>query len=370
MAETNTSRAPGRLTLSPAPHFGAPTSTARMTWFVSLSLVPAAVWGVLLFGLPAVRVIGTSICVAVIAELASSALFRRFTLADGSAFLTGLLVGLLMPAAVPLYVPAAAAAFGILVVKESFGGLGRNWMNPALGGVLFALLSWSGAMTRWAAVGDASVSAAVVPPLEALRSALSAPGAVGGPLEILASHGYVFSSLDGRIVSWLNAHILSLLHATLAAGSFDILVGHVPGRIGEVSAPLLLLGAAFLLSRRIVRWQVPVAYVATFAFVAWVFGGFAGGQGWFSGGPLFHILSGSLILGAFFMAGDPVTSPLASTGRWIYGIGLGLLTFLLRFYGSLGDGVAVSIVLGNCAVPLIDRLVQQHAPARAREGIG
>ena len=118
------------------------------------------------------------------------------------------------------------------------------------------------------------------------------------------------------------------------------------------------------------RWQVPVAYIATFAFLAWVFGGFAGGQGWFSGGPLFHVLSGSLILGAFFMAGDPVTSPLASTGKWIYGIGLGLLTFLLRFYGSLGDGVAVSIVLGNCAVPLIDKLVQQHAPTRAREGSG
>ncbi len=369
MAETTTTRAPGRLTLSPAPHLGALTSTAKMTWLVSLSLVPPVVWGVFLFGLPAVRVVATSICVAVIAELSAAALFRRFTLADGSAFLTGLFVGLLMPAGVPLYVPAAAAAFGILVVKQSFGGLGRNWMNPALGGVVFALLSWSGAMTRWAAVGDAS-AAAVVPPLEALRSAFSAPGAVGRPLDILSIHGYVFSSLDGKIVSWLNAHILSVFHTALAGGSFDILVGYVSGRIGEVSAPLLLLGAAFLLSRRIVRWQVPVAYVATFALLAWVFGGFAGGQGWFSGGPAFHVLSGSLILGAFFMAGDPVTSPLASIGKWIYGIGLGLLTFVLRFYGSLGDGVAVSIVLGNCAVPLIDRLVQHHPAARTREGIG
>jgi electron transport complex protein RnfD len=345
-------------------------STARMTWLVSLSLVPAAVWGVFLFGLPAVRVIVISLCAALISELASSALFRRFTLGDGSAFLTGLLVGLLMPAGVPLYVPAAAAAFGILVVKQSFGGLGRNWMNPALGGVVFALLSWSSAMTRWAAVGDASMGMAAVPPLEALRSSISTSGAVGRPLDILSSHGYVFSSLDGRIVSWLNAHILAPFHATLAGGSFDILIGYVPGRIGEVSVPLLLLGAVFLVSRRIVRWQVPVAYVATFAFLAWVFGGFAGGRGWFSGGPLFHVLSGSLILGAFFMAGDPVTSPLASTGKWIYGCGLGLLTFLLRFYGSLGDGVAVSILLGNCAVPLLDRLLQQSAPVRAREGSG
>jgi len=341
-----------------------------MTWLVSLALVPAAVWGVFLFGFPAVRVIVTSLCAALISELASSALFRRFTLGDGSGFLTGLLVGLMMPAGVPLYVPAAAAAFGILVVKQSFGGLGRNWMNPALGGVVFALLSWSGAMTRWPAAGGASMSTAVLPPLEALRSAVSAPGAVGRPLDILSSHGYVFSSLDGSIVSWLNAHILSPFHATLAGGSFDIIVGYVPGRIGEVSAPLLLLGAAFLVSRRIVRWQVPVAFVATFAFLAWVFGGFAGGQGWFSGGPVFHVLSGSLILGAFFMAGDPVTSPLASTGKWIYGTGLGLLTFLLRFYGSLGDGVAVSILLGNCAVPLLDTLLQQRMPARARKGSG
>lgn len=370
MADTGTSRAPGRLTLSPAPHLGAPTSTARMTWLVSLSLIPASVWGAFLFGLPAVRVIATSLCAALISELASSALFRRFTLADGSAFLTGLLVGLLMPAGVPLYVPAAAAAFGILVVKQSFGGLGRNWMNPALGGVVFALLSWSSAMTRWTAVGNASISAVAMPPLEALRSSMTASGATGRPLDILSSHGYVFSSLDGRIVSWLNAHILSPFHAALAGGSFDILVGYVPGRIGEVSAPLLLLGAAFLLSRRIVRWQAPVAYVATFTLLAWVFGGLAGGQGWFSGAPLFHILSGSLILSAFFMAGDPVTSPLASTGRWIYGIGLGLLTFLLRFYGSLGDGVAVSILLGNCAVPLLDMLLRQRAPARAREGSG
>jgi electron transport complex protein RnfD len=208
----------------------------------------------------------------------------------------------------------------------------------------------------------------VLPPLEALRASMSASGAVGRPLDVLASHGYVFSGVDGSIVSWLNAHILSPFHAGLAGGSFDILVGYVPGRIGEVSAPLLLLGAAFLISRRFVRWQVPVSYVLTFAVLAWIFGGLSGGRGLLSGGPLFHVLSGSLILGAFFMAGDPVTSPLGSTGRWIYGIGLGFLTFILRFYGSLGDGVAVSILLGNCAVPLLDRFLQQRTPARAREG--
>jgi electron transport complex protein RnfD len=371
MADRRSAGAPAKLTISAPPHLGVHTSTARMAWLVSLSLLPAAAWGIFLFALPAACVLATSLCTALFAELCSSAIFRRFTLGDGSAFLTGLLVGLLMPPGVPLYVPAAAAVFAILVVKQSFGGLGKNWMNPALGGVVFALLSWSDSMTRWTEARGSPASSPVIPPLEALRAALSAPGAARStPLTILANHGYAFSSVDGNVVSWLNAHILAPFHATLAMGSFDVLVGHVAGRIGEVSVPLLLVGAGFLITRRVVHWHVPVSYVATFAFLAWIFGGLATGQGWLSGGPLFHIFSGSLILGAFFLAADPVTSPLTSTGRWIYGIGLGLLTFFLRFYGSLGDGVAVSLLLGNCAVPLLDRLLQPRIPQSTREGDG
>ncbi len=322
-----------------------------------------------LFGFPAVRVILASLCAALIAEVASSALFRRFTLGDGSAFLTGLLVGLLMPAGVPLYVPAAAAAFAILVVKQSFGGLGRNWMNPALGGVVFALLSWSSSMTRWAPVGDASAGTAAVPPLEALRSWLVGFGR-GRETSGCPCEPRICLQRPGREDRFLaqRAHTFADPCRPWPQVLSTFSSGTCPGRIGEVSAPLLLLGAAFLVSRRIVRWQVPVAYVGSFALLTLVFGGFAGGQGWFSGGALFHVLSGSLILGAFFMAGDPVTSPLAPTGKWIYGIGLGLFTFLLRFYGALGDGVAVSVLLGNCAVPFLDRLLQPRAPAGAREG--
>jgi electron transport complex protein RnfD len=340
-----------------------------MTWLVTLCLLPAAGWGVFLFGLPAVLVLAASVGAAVTAELLSSLLFRRFSLGDGSAFLTGLLIGLLMPPGVPLYVPGAASVFAILVVKQSFGGLGRNWMNPALGGLVFALLSWGGAMTRWAAARGAPVSPAL-PPLEALRSALAATGAASGsPLAVLEKAGYPFSAVDAAVVSWINAHLLVPLGTAMPPGAFDLLTGHVTGRIGEVSAPLLLAGAGFLLARRIVRWEVPVLYIATFGVLAGIFGGLSTGQGWLAGGPGFHILSGSLILGAFFMAGDPVTSPLTPTGRRIYGIGLGILTFLLRFYGSLGDGVAVAILLGNCAVPLLDRLVRRRVPASARGGI-
>jgi electron transport complex protein RnfD len=338
-----------------------------MAWSVSLSLLPATTWGVFLFGASALLVLVTSVATALLTELLSSLLFRRFTLHDGSAFLTGLLVGLLMPAGVPLYVPAGAAAFGVLVVKQTFGGLGRNWMNPALGGVVFALLSWGDAMARWVAPRG-GVDSAMLPPLEALRAAASSSSVhARTPLDLLAASGYSFSGIDGGVVAWINAHLLGPLGTGLAPGSFDVLVGHVPGGIGDVSAPLLLVGAAFLLARRTVRWQIPVSYVASFAVLAWVFGGLATGQGWLAGGPGFHLLSGSLVLGAFFMAGDPVTSPLTSTGRWVYGIGLGVLTFFLRFYGSLGDGVAVSLLLGNCAVPLLDRVMQQRGAPRAKE---
>ena len=133
MRERADAAPPAALPLMPAPHLGVRMSTARMTWTVSLCLLPSALWGVFLFGLPGLGVLIVSVGTAALVELAATLPFRRFTLADGSAVLTGRIVGLLMPAAVPLYVPAAASAFGILVIKQTFGGLGRNWMNPAMG---------------------------------------------------------------------------------------------------------------------------------------------------------------------------------------------------------------------------------------------
>jgi electron transport complex protein RnfD len=353
MPDSGIRRTIGRM---PAPHLGVRMSSARMTWLVSLSLLPAAAWGVFLFGTPALMVLGTAITAAVAAEAASTLPFGRFTLGDGSAFLTGCLVGLFLPAGAPVYVPAAASAFAILVIKQSFGGLGRNWMNPAMGGIVFALLSWTEPAARWIAPRGAAASGAAVPPLEALRAALAAPGArESTPLAVLSHAGYVFSDLDSRVVGWINGHILSPLGTALSPGTFDVLVGHVAGAIGTVSVPLLVLGAWFLLSRRIIRWHLPVFYVGTFAVCAAIFGGLGSGQGWLAGGPGFHLFSGSLVLGAFFAATDPVTSPLTDRAKCFFGIGLGALTFLLRFFGSLGDGVAAAIVLGNCAAPLLDR---------------
>ena len=368
MPEGDAGSRPAVLSQMPAPHLGVRTSTTRMTWLVCLSLLPAAAWGVFLFGIPALVVLGFSIATAVLAELASTLPFRRYTLGDGSAVLTGCIVGLLMPAGVPGYVPAAASAFAILVIKQSFGGLGRNWMNPAMGGVVFALLSWPGPLSQWVAPRGLGGAGAAIPPLDALRAALSAPGAEGGtPLAVLSRSGFAFSALDSQVTGWVN-HLLSPLGIALHPGTFDVLVGNVAGGIGTVSAPLLALGAWFLLSRGIVRWQLPVFYAGTFGVLTAILGGLGSGQGWFAGGPGFHLLSGSLVLGAFFAAPDPVTSPLTDRARCILGAGLGVLTFLLRFFGSLGDGVAASIVLGNCAGPLLDRWTSPRSLVAAGRG--
>jgi len=360
---------PAAFSLMPAPHLSVGMSTSRMTWLVSLCLLPAAGWGVFLFGTPALIVLVVSVCAAVLAELAATLPFRRFTLPDGSAVLTGFIVGLLMPAGVPAFVPAAASAFAILVVKQTFGGLGRNWMNPAMGGVVFALLSWPGLMSQWITPRGGSAQAAVMPPLGALRAALGAPGVKDAtPLAVLSRAGFTFSDIDSQVVGWINSHVLAPLGTALAPGTFDVLVGHVAGGIGTVSAPFLLLGAWFLLSRGVIRWHLPVCYAGTFSLLAAIFGGLGTGQGWFAGGPGFHLLSGSLVLGAFYAAPDPVTSPLTNRGKCIFGVGLGILTFLLRFFGSLGDGVAASIVLGNCASPLLDRWTSRRATEDVREG--
>ena len=355
---------PARLVLSSAPHLGMRSSSARMAWLVAAGLAPAAAWGIFLFGVPAAIVLCVSVGAALLAELLSSFFLKKLTITDGSAFLTGLLVGLFMSPSTPLYVPAAASAFAILVVKQSFGGLGRNWMNPAMGGVLFALLSWPGSTSRWTGA-FAARNAAALPPLVALRQALPSPTG-GAPLSVLAASGYRWSDLDARVIAWINTHVLAGLGTALQPGTFDMLIGRTPGPIGALSVPLLLVGAAFLLRRKIIRWRVPVFFLSAFFFLTLALGGIASGGSWLSGGPGFHLFAGSIVLGALFAASDPVTSPLSSRGQIIFGISLGVLAFVMRFFGSLGDGVAVAIVLGNCVVPLIDSRFDGRATALSR----
>lgn len=176
-------------------------------------------------------------------------------------------------------------------------------------------------------------------------------GAAQGPAQFLVEGGYPHTAMDGSIVQWIN----HLLGTHLSGGYFDLFMGNIPGSIGEVSAFLLLLGTIYLFARRIITWEIPVSYLAAFGLLVWIFGGKRYGLSFFSGDVLFHLFSGGLILGAFYMATDMVTSPLTRTGMLIFGVGAGFLTFLIRFYGSFPEGVSLAIILMNISVPLIDK---------------
>lgn len=317
-----------------SPHLHHPDSTSRIMLDVIIALVPAGIWGVFVFGVKALIVIAVSIIGAVLGEYIMCKVFKKFTLTDYSAVLTGLLVGYNMPPAVPLFVPFLASLFAMLIVKWAFGGLGCNWMNPALGGRLFVFFSWTGYMTKWSApstnfatidaVGGAS-------PLGFVKTGMmDFTGSVSGPVEYMKQAGY-------------------------EVGYMDLFLGNISGCIGEVSALLLILGGIYLLWRKVITWEIPGAYLITFAVFTWVFGGLKFTHSLFTGDVLFNLLSGGLMLGAIYMATDMVTTPLSSKGQIIFGIGCGFLTFLIRFYGSFPEGVSLAIVLMNMAVPLIDK---------------
>ena len=307
--------------LSTAPHIRTRQTVPVAMWSVSAALLPAAAWAVYAFGLPSLIVMLVSTGTAVLTELLITTLLKKpVTIGDGSAFLTGLLVAFNMPAAtgLPLYIPVTASVFAIAVAKYAFGGLGQNWMNPALAGRIFVFFAWLTPMTSgWS------------------------------------------TFLRPDVVS--KATPLKLMKFTSGGGAdyLDLFLGRVPGCIGEVSAAALLLGGLYLVYKKIVNWEIPVAYFATAALLAWIFGGLrvAGAKAaFFTGDPLFHLLSGGIMLGAIFMATDWVTSPMTFTGRLIYGAGCGVLTILIRLTAKNVEGVSFAIVLMNIVVPLIDRV--------------
>ena len=334
-------------------------STSSVMWAVSLCLLPAGVWGVWIFGLRVIGVLFASIFAAVLAEAAMAFLLKKNTLQDGSAFLTGLLIGFNMPPSIPYYIPVVASIFAIVVVKWTFGGLGGNFMNPALAGRVFVFFSWTGPMTRWTMpktfiTVDAVTNAT---PLGYLKSGLlEYTGSVHNPAKFLVETGYPHTNLDSGITSWLNTNI----GLNLSEGYIDMFLGNIPGSLGEVSVALLLLGSVYLFIRKIITWEIPVAYIASFGILIWIFGGtrYSGGS-YFDGDILFHLFTGGLILGVLYMATDMVTSPTTRKGMLIYGAGAGFLTFLIRIYGSFPEGVSLAIILMNIFVPMIDQYTKQ-----------
>jgi Na+-translocating ferredoxin:NAD+ oxidoreductase subunit D len=344
------------LALGEAPFIFARPTTSSIMWGVSLALAPALAWGVFCFGYSTLVVVGASIVGALAGEAIASGMRRRFTLVDGSAFLTGLLVGMAMPPSIGPLIPALASFFAMVVVKGAFGGLGSNWMNPALAALAFALINWPSEMKAWTAPrllnGLSGLSGATP-----LAYARPTGGMAGSSLiDLVTAGGTRISALDSSVTDCLNRLLFSNLGAELPGGYIDMLVGNKSGALGELSGLLILAASIVLLARRTIRWEVPASIVASFTLLTWVFGGFPLGEGAFTGDVLFSVLSGSFLLVTFFMAPDPVTSPSSRLGMIVYGIGIGLFTFLFRSFGANPEGTAFAVILMNCLVPSLSKL--------------
>lgn len=330
---------PGELFVTPAPHIYHKDSTSKIMWIVFLSLLPAGVWSVFLFGIPALNIIITTLVTCLLTE-AGFNLIRKgpITIGDGSAALTGMLLAFILPPYAPLYIPITASLFAIGVVKHLFGGLGYNVLNPALAGRVFVMFSWLEPMTSSqyylprlteSFLPDAGVSLEATSSATALFTIKNTPGNLEGKLPDL----------------------------------WDLFLGKIGGSLGEVSALLLLLGALWLLKRRYITWQIPLSFVGSLFVFSFIYGYFthasltAGYSSWQNAicYALAHILSGGLILGAFFMTTDMVTTPLTVRGQFIAGLGAGALTFIIRVFGGYPEGVMFAILLMNIVTPLIDR---------------
>jgi len=325
-----------QLIVSVSPHVRSKETVARIMWSVNASLMPAFVMSVYYFGPRAIFVTGLCVITAILCEhIYQISLKRKTTIGDGSAFLTGLLLGLNLPPGVPFYIPMVGSFVAIIITKMLFGGLGYNIFNPALTGRAFLLISWPKAMTMWYEPTAQFLS------MDAKTTAT--------PLGILKEEGI------GKLIEVFGDKLT--LYKTL-------LIGSRAGSLGETSIIALLIGAAFLLYRGYITWHIPFSYLGTVAVIAWIFGG---KSGLFTGDPLIHLLSGGLILGAFFMATDYVTCPSIRKGQIIFGIGCGAITMLIRLKGGFPEGVMFAILLMNCFAPLIDRNVKSKVFGAVKE---
>lgn len=311
----------GHYILSSSPHTHAHIGVSTLMLDVIIALMPAVACSVYFFGLKAALLIGVCVVSSIVTEaLCRLAMKRENSIGDLSAVLTGLLLALNLPPDLPLWMAVAGSVFAIAVAKQVFGGLGYNPFNPALVGRAFMLISFTGAMTTWSASGW-QVSAGG---LEAATTAT--------PLAFIKKGAEGFD--------WSQTALLK-----------DLFFGNVNGCIGEVSALALLIGAGYLVYRKVITWHIPVAFIGTVFLYALCKGGVP---------PLVHVLSGGVVIGACFMATDYVTSPTTWKGKLIFGAGCGLVTMLIRTAptGAYPEGVSFSILIMNAFTPLINRFTQ------------
>ena len=301
------------LNVSSSPHVRSSVTTQNLMLDVVIAMIPAAAFGVFHFGFHALLVM----IVTVAACVASEYVYEKFmnkpiTIADMSAVVTGMILALNMPPEIPLWIPALGGVFAIIVVKQLYGGLGQNFMNPALAARCFLLISLALFMNDFSspAIGFDSVSGAT--PLAAMRA--------GNTVDLAA-----------------------------------LITGQIPGTIGEVSAIALIIGGIYMIARKVISPKIPLIYIGTTAVFVFLFGGFDINY------TLCQVFAGGLIFGAFFMATDYVTSPITPNGQIVYGVVLGVLTGIFRLWGASPEGVSYAIILSNLLVPMIEKVTLPKA---------
>ena len=302
-----------KLKVSSSPHIRSKITSGNIMLMVTIALLPSAVFGVWNFGLSALIMLISTVAAAVLTEyIYEKLMHKKVTVGDFSAVVTGLLLGLNMPPTAPWWMGALGSVFGILIVKQLFGGLGQNFMNPALGARCFLLLSFTGPMTSFVYDG------------------------VTGPTPL----AYVKEGAMDQI------------------NTLDMMIGTIPGTIGETSVIAIIIGAIFLILMGVIDLRIPGTYIVTFVIFVGIFGHVAHPEiGFFD--PQYitaHLCGGGLMLGAWFMATDYVTSPITPRGQIIYGIILGVLTGLFRIFGGSAEGVSYAIIISNLLVPLIEKV--------------
>jgi electron transport complex protein RnfD len=323
------------LFLSSSPHIGSPVTIRPLMANVLIALSPAAIFGVVIYGLPALLTIVVSVAAAVIAESLFRLIVRQDIRAgDLSAVVSGLLLALVLPPGTPLWMTALGAVFAVVVAKEFFGGLGANVFNPALAGRAFLIMSFPAALTTWTLPGGFSVDAVTGPtPLGVIKA--------GGDI---AAAG---EAVTGSAGYWQTIKTL--------------FIGNHSGCIGESSIMLIAAGAVFLLVTKTIDWRTPVTMIVSCFILSAILGM----------DPLFAILSGGLCFGAVFMATDYVSAPVTSVGKVLFGCGAGVITVLIRKWGAYPEGVSYGILIMNAVTPFLNKLIQKkygYVPVKKTAG--
>lgn len=348
--------------LSASPHAHAPVSVGRTMALVMLALVPATLFGLSQFGWPAIFLFTVTLGATVGFEalsLAAAGKPVRLTLTDGSALLTGWLLALTLPPWAPWWIGVVGGALAVLLGKQVFGGIGQNLFNPAMVARVALLISFPLEMTRW--VAPAPLFTGDVPGfVDGLAITFG-----GQTLDALGFDAMSGASILGHVRTELGQG--EALNAALTGvfDPFSALLGTMPGSLGETSALLIALGGLWLIYQGVIDWRIPAALLGTVAVLAT--GMHVIDPGRYAAAP-YHLLTGSIMLAAFFIATDPVTSPVSRAGQLVFGAGVGLLVYVIRTWGGYPEGVAFAVLLMNAATPMLDHYLKPRIYGRDRRG--